>query len=531
MSVSLTNDSLRLTGSFATRIWAVLALVLTMMLLGSALALWSLQRVSDDTQQMVGESMATERLVTALQLQIQVNVARAKGYALSSEPQVGEALLPEITQTAAAAQKLLGQLDAQLKSADERASLAQVNAANVAFSQALKALAQARDFGVTANIDKAYNGLFLPAAASLLDGANRLRDFQKKRIDTSAASVLQLSLFAREGLLLFGLCAMALGVTLSLWLVKAVTRPMQRALDTANRVAALDMSEAIDGHVRDEGGLLMLALAKMQGSLQALVAEVQSASRVVADGSADIAAGNIEFSNRTETTASYLQQTAASVEQITRAMHQAVEVATSSEVLAKAAAMQASGGGKFMSEVMETMQDISDSSRQIADITSIIDGIAFQTNILALNAAIEAARAGEHGKGFAVVASEVQSLATRSSHAAREIKALIHRSVEKVTQGTSKASEAKEAIMAVVGSVGSVSDAISRITQETRDQGGVMASINQAITQLDQMTQQNAARIEESAAAAQSLRSQAEDLQVLAQKFVLPGELAPLRLT
>ncbi len=517
------SSGFRISGSFASRILGVLSLVLAIALLGSALGVWSLYRVSKETGRMVDDAMATERIAAELHRHISVNVARSKAFALSSEPQVGDVLTPEIDQTAALVDELLRKLGGMLTTPEDQAILLLMTDTNREFLKARQELTVARDGGLTASIERVYAGRFTPAAQALLEAVTRLGDFQRARIDASVAHISDMSRSAQWGLILFGLCALLLGLVLSIRLVRSITRPIQQAVDTANRVAALDLTERIEGHDRDEAGRLLAALGRMQLSLHTLVSQVQGASRRVAEGATEIAAGNLDFSSRTEQAASSLQQTAAAVEQIAATMQHSLAAASRAEVLAQSAAREAVGGGTVMSEVMRTMNDISESSRQIVDITAVIDGIAFQTNILALNAAIEAARAGDQGRGFAVVAAEVRTLANRSAQAARQIKALISASVDKVELGTSKVGEARATMSTIVDSVGRVAQVIGEITAATREQSSGMSEINTAVNRLDQMTQQNAAAVEESAAAARSLQDQAGDLRDVAGRFRLPG--------
>ena len=515
--------------SFSRKILSVLSLALAVAMLGSALGVWSLQRVSSGTARMVDDAMATERLAVDLYRHLAVNVARSKAFALSSEPQVGDALTPEIKQTTAVVDDLLRQLGSRLTSPDDQMMLATMLAANGEFLKARQELTAARDGGVTANIERVYASRFTPTAQALLVAVSQLRDSRQARIDASVVEISGLSLSAQWGLVVFAFCALLLGGLLSVWLVRVITQPIQRAVDAANRVAALDLSDRIEGHDRDEGGRLLAALGRMQASLHTLVAEVQGASHGVAEGATQIAAGNLDFSSRTELAASFLQQTAVAVEQIAATMHQSLAAAARGETLARSAAVEAVAGSKAMTEVMQTMNDISQSSHQIADITAVIDGIAFQTNILALNAAVEAARAGEHGRGFAVVATEVRALATRSAVAAREIKSLISASVDNVELGTRNVRRARDTMNTIDDAVARVVQVIGDIGTGTREQSASMASINAALSCLDQMTQQNAAVVEESAAAAQSLQARAGDLRDVAGQFRLPGLALALR--
>ena len=516
-------------GSFSRRILGVLSVVLAVALLGSGIGYLSLFSVSAETGRMVDDVMATERLTSDLGRHIAVNISRAKALALSSEPQVGDALTPEITQTAAQIDLLLKQLDGMLTLPEDQLILARMQAANTAFLKAYQALTTARDGGLTSQIEQVVNERFLPASQTLQQSVMALGNAQRAKIDASAESISNLSARARWGLAMFGVCAMLLGGGLSVWLVRGISRPIQQAVDAANRVASLDLSVPIEGHNRDEAGRLLIALGRMQSSLQRLVAEVQSASHSVAEGATQIAAGNLDFSNRTETSASFLQQTAASLEELATTMHASLAAASRGEAMAQSAAQKAADGSAVMSEVMQTMADINHSSRQIMDITGVIDSIAFQTNILALNAAVEAARAGEQGRGFAVVASEVRTLSNRSAAAAREIKALIGASAAQVQVGTDKVGLALGTMKEIVSSVGRVTQAIGQITVGSHEQSSSMVSINAAVNQLDQMTQRNAAVVEESAAAAQSLQDQAGDLRDVAGRFRLSGLVLALR--
>jgi methyl-accepting chemotaxis protein len=519
---SVAGRTRRGAGTFSRRILGVLLLVLVVAMLGSALGVWSLQRVSQETARMVDEDIASERVAGDLLRQVFSNIARSKAFALSSEPEVGEVLLQDMQKTAAEVAVLLGRLAPLLHMPQDQAALVRIQRADADFAKALQQLAQARDFGVTATIQQVYASRYTPAAQNLLAEVTQLESTQRAKIAASVVEIGQVSRTAQWGLVLFGVGALVLGSGLSVWLVRGITGPIQRAVDTANRVAALDLTEAIAGHDRDEGGHLLAALGRMQVSLHTLVAHVQDSSHHVADGATEIASGNLDFSNRTEQAAASLQQTAAAVEQIVGNLQQSMLAAARGETLAQSAMEQATRGGGVISGLMQTMGDIHASSRKIEEITGVIDGIAFQTNILALNAAVEAARAGESGRGFAVVAEEVRALAQRSAVAAREIKALIATSVGMVQLGSDKVYQARDTMGTIVGSVGQVAEAISEIASATREQNQGMTSINSAVNHMDQITQQNAAVVEETAAAAQNLQAQASDLRDMAGQFRLP---------
>jgi len=308
-------------------------------------------------------------------------------------------------------------------------------------------------------------------------------------------------------------------VPLTLANSSSITGPILEARRVALAIAGGDLT----GHVRaqgsDEAADLLRALAQMQSALQKLVGEVRQSSSSIHVASSEVASGNTDLSHRTEQAASSLQQTSSSMTQLTSAVRQSADSASQANQLAGSASDVARRGGEVVSQVVTTMEEINTSSRKIFDIISVIDGIAFQTNILALNAAVEAARAGEQGKGFAVVAGEVRSLAQRSAEAAREIKALISSSVEKVESGSRLVQDAGSTMTDIVSSVQRVTDIISEISASAVEQSNGIDQINQAVTQLDQMTQQNAALVEESAAAAESLREQAERMSGVVGAF------------
>ena len=306
--------------------------------------------------------------------------------------------------------------------------------------------------------------------------------------------------------------AMALVVAVHLMLKSIVLNPLNRAVVLLDQVALGDLTERIGATGNNEIGRLLAAIERMQQGLLKTVSEVRTGSDIINTGAQEIAAGNMDLSTRTESQASALEQTAASMEELTSTVKQNAENARQANTLVLAASGTAVKGGEVMGHMVDTMSAINDSSRKIVDIISVIDGIAFQTNILALNAAVEAARAGEQGRGFAVVATEVRNLAQRSAAAAREIKSLIDDSVQKVDSGSKLVEQAGLTMSEVVTSVQRVTDIVSEIAAASQEQSEGIEQVNKAITQMDEVTQQNAALVEEAAAATQSLQSQATAL-------------------
>jgi methyl-accepting chemotaxis protein len=331
----------------------------------------------------------------------------------------------------------------------------------------------------------------------------------------------------RLDLMLACMCAAALALAAGIaWFVtRGITAPLRQAVALADAVAQGDLSCSASYSGRDEVGQLMQSMNAMTARLTMVIGDIRSATGSIDVAAQEINTGNSDLSQRTEETASNLQQTAASLEQLTGTVQNTAATARSATVLAAETSASASQGGNVIAQVVLTMGEIDTASHRIADIISVIDGIAFQTNILALNAAVEAARAGEQGRGFAVVASEVRNLAQRSAQAAREIKSLIGASVEKVESGSRLVQDAGTAMTRIVGGVQRLNTLIGEITHSATEQSSGIGQVNTAVGQVDQMTQQNAALVEQSAAATEQLKDQAQRLSSMVETF----RLAPAR--
>jgi methyl-accepting chemotaxis protein len=320
-----------------------------------------------------------------------------------------------------------------------------------------------------------------------------------------------------------GVLAALIGPVLAVWISRRITGPLQEAVAAAKLVAQGDLRTSLTVRSRDETGELMAALRDMKASLVHIVTDVRNSTDMIGTASAEIASGNQDLSARTEQQASSLEETASSMEELTSTVQQNAQNASQANQLARAASEVAQQGGTVVSEVVGTMSAIEASSKKIAEIIGTIDGIAFQTNILALNAAVEAARAGEQGRGFAVVATEVRTLAQRSAAAAHEIKSLIEDSASKVNVGMDQAQRAGSTMHEVVSSVQRVSDIISEIAAASSEQRVGIEQVNEAVSQMDQVTQQNAALVEQAAAAAESMKDQAATLASAVNIFRIQG--------
>lgn len=352
---------------------------------------------------------------------------------------------------------------------------------------------------------------------------SQLVDLTEQAGARSARDARAAAELARTVLMIAALTALLVSAVAAWAIARSVTRPLGRAVIAAERVALGDLSQKIDSSSADETGALLDALSRMQQNLHRLVGDVLDAARSIELASGEVASGNSDLARRTEITASNLQRIAGSMDGLTGLVVQTAESAQATTVLAASAMTAAEQGGAVVAHVVRNMQEIASESTRIAEITAIIDNIAFQTNILALNAAVEAAQAGDNGRGFAVVAEEVRHLAQRSAAAAKDIRLLIDASVQKVASGGQLVDEAGRCMSKIVSLVGQVTATIYDISKSADRQGGGIHAVGVAIGDLDRMTQQNAAMVEQSAAASEALRSQSQRLSQLVGAFKLEG--------
>ena len=404
----------------------------------------------------------------------------------------------------------------------EKALVSEIGPALAAYrNEGLNPAKEALLAGKTDDAIAIYKTKISPLAPKFFDPLGKLMDLQVALSKEDIGNSTKANDSTQTVITLVTLVALLLAAALAVLITRSVTRPIAEAVDFASTIAGGDLTARMQHESQDELGELVKALESMQASLVKVVRNVRQGSEGVATASSEIAEGNHDLSARTEQQASALEQTSASMEELGATVKQNADSARSANQLAMNASTVAIQGGEVVGQVVETMKGINESSRKISDIISVIDGIAFQTNILALNAAVEAARAGEQGRGFAVVASEVRSLAGRSAEAAKEIKSLINASVERVEQGTALVDKAGVTMTEVVSSIRRVTDIMGEISAASNEQALGVAQVGEAVTHMDQATQQNAALVEQMAAAASSLKSQADDLVHVVDAFKL----------
>ncbi|XHS78958.1 methyl-accepting chemotaxis protein [Burkholderiaceae bacterium UC74_6] len=509
--------------SIAAKLWLpVVALIVVVLLMTTASlvhtrSLQGQSRLDQEQQQTKFELALRWRGMT------EANASRAVAGILSPDAIVGDTLKVDIDATSAKISELQKQLEGIATTDAEKSAMTRIADTRKAYIDTRNEASKLRKDGDQAAATASLKNRMQPAIKTYLEAQQAFVDYEKKLSDElrdAALSERMRSLWTTAFFL--GLVVAALAA--STWrLVRSISTPLAELADLAGRIGNGDLSGKVDTDRHDEIGVVQRALAEMQQSLSSVVGQVRVSADSIQVASAEIATGNQDLSSRTEQTASNLQQTASSMNHITGTVRHSADSAATANQLASNAAQVAQRGGEVVAQVVSTMDEINASSKKISDIIGVIDGIAFQTNILALNAAVEAARAGEQGRGFAVVAGEVRSLAQRSAEAAKEIKNLIGSSVERVEAGARLVQDAGATMGEIVASVGRVSDIIGEIRASTVEQSEGIGTVNSSVGELDQMTQQNAALVEQSAAAAESLREQASRLAQLVSRFRLQG--------
>jgi methyl-accepting chemotaxis protein len=504
--------------------------VLALSILITAIGILKLNAVADAAEQMLDEPVKKERLISDWSNNIALAVIRTSAIIKSSDTSLSQFFAKSTEETNKKAANYMKDIEPLLTSPQEKQAFEKMMEVRKAYVGGRKEAIRLKDAGQLEQSMEVHDKVYMPAAEAYQASMAELVKIQRSRLDDLSGEIQKIKQESRGTVILLGVLSVTFGIVCAWWLTRGITRPVTAAVALARRVAAGDLTAHPQVTSKDEIGELQEALKHMNDHLLSLVRDIRSGSDAIATASSQIAAGNLDLSARTEDQASSLEQTASSMEELTSTVAQNSDHARQAAILATSASEVAGRGGAVVSQVVETMASINDSSKKIADIIGVIDGIAFQTNILALNAAVEAARAGEQGRGFAVVATEVRSLAHRSAAAAKEIKVLITASVSKVEDGARLVDQAGATMTDIVGSVRRVSDIIGEITTATEEQTAGIGQINQAIAQMDQVTQQNASLVEEAAAASEAMQEQAAHLAEVVSVFKLDdGAARPAR--
>ena len=495
--------------NISTRLAFSFGLIIVLLIMVAFVSISRIRNINASTEKILNDRYAKVMLSNAIQFEVNVQ-ARILGIAIIGANDADE-VSSSITKVQASVKKnveLLARLKALVNTPKGQELFQAVANGHEAYGKTrdanIKLLQEGKSetAGIFLLTQLRYpQEKFLTALAAMASFQELLMESEGKQAaaDGRMAIILSLSL---------SVAATAIAIALAMLISRSISRPIAEAVKVAQRVAAGDLSVTIDARGNDETGLLLRALKEMNDNLQGIVARVRHGTDAIAHGSREIASGNMDLSSRTEQQASSLEETASSMEELTSTVKQNGENARQANQMAQSASSVASKGGQVVAEVITTMDSINASSKKIVDIIGLIEGIAFQTNILALNAAVEAARAGEQGRGFAVVAGEVRTLAHRSAAAAKEIKGLIDQSISEVNAGTELTSRAGAIMKEVIASVTQVKHVMKEISHTATEQSLGIGQVNQAVASLDDITQRNAALVEEAAAAAGELAQQ-----------------------
>jgi methyl-accepting chemotaxis protein len=508
-----------------TRLAAAFAVVLLLTALTAFVGAWRLGASAENIGQMTSQTVAKERLVSEWYRNLNAGVRRVSAIAKSKDPSLEAYFAADAKSSSARANEIIKALEAYPNDEQEKALMARISEQRAPYQAVRDGISKAKREGKEDEVERLI-ATFPAVSGAYLDAMRNYLAYQAKVIDETGARIQAHAASGRQTVAVLGVLALVAGALLAWQLSRSITAPLGQALAQARAVADGDLTQRIEVRGRDEVAGLLQALNDMQSRLVGLVGQVRHGVDSVGTASEEIARGNVDLSQRTENAAANLQHAASSIEQFTGTVRQTADSARTANQLAVSASSVAQRGGSVVAEVVTTMDEINASSKKIAEIIGTIDGIAFQTNILALNAAVEAARAGEQGRGFAVVASEVRSLAQRSAAAAREIKVLIGASVDKVESGSRLVGEAGSTMNEIVASVQRVTDIIGEISAATGEQSTGIGQVNQSVAELDRSPQQNAALVEQSTAAAESLKEQAGRLAAVVAAFRLDPHAA-----
>jgi methyl-accepting chemotaxis protein len=517
-----------------TRLGAGFGLLLVLILAMAGLAQFTQRTVGDATDKITQKDFPKVHILYEIR---QVNTEGGseieRMFGLTDQNEI-KRIAQERAATGNRLNDLYKQLSELISSAEGKAMLADLTAARKAYVPIRLKTLELLANGNREEALKGWTGEGLPALEANRKQIQRLLDLQQKRVEEGSKEIAAANGSASLMMNSVAALALLLGAVMAFLITRSLLKQLggepEYAASVAQRIASGDLTVEVETKATDSSSLLA-AMKAMQQQLTTTVKQIKESTETITTASGEIASGNADLSQRTEEQASSLEETASSMEELTATVKQNAENAKQANQLALGASSVAVKGGAVVGQVVETMSSINESSKKIVDIISVIDGIAFQTNILALNAAVEAARAGEQGRGFAVVASEVRSLAQRSAAAAKEIKGLITDSVDKVDNGTRLVGEAGKTMDEIVSSVKRVTDIMAEIAAASQEQSSGIAQVNQAVMQMDEVTQQNAALVEEAAAAAESLQEQAQSLTQAVSVFKVAESEARVAVT
>jgi methyl-accepting chemotaxis protein len=509
----------------STRLTAAFAFLLLLALILALIGIWN-ARSSQALSREIVERQQINQLMTEWVRAVEVRANQVIGYVLVSDPDVLEHLKKGIDTATANIVQYDERARALFKSGDSLRMYGEILELRKQYLADMNMAFQALDNRQSIVATEIVRDKLPEVGSAYINSIDKLRAYHREGTNTAQALLAQHAQTSEAILIIATLLAFILGPLFAWRVMRAITHPLRDAVSIAEDISRNDLSRRITSSSGNEIGQLLQALGRMAQNLRGTVGEVRTGADSIASAASQISAGNLDLSSRTEQQASSLAQTAATMEEITATVRQNADNAQQANTLAAAAAKTAGNGGALVAELVGTMGEINSKSQQVADIIGVIDSIAFQTNILALNAAVEAARAGEQGRGFAVVAAEVRALAQRSAGAAKEIKGLIDTSVEAAAKGNEQAAHAGDTMQEIVDSINRVTDIMGEISAASREQTTGIEEINSAITQMDDVTRQNASLVEESAAAATSLQEQADTLARLVGTFNLGNQAA-----
>jgi len=507
-----------------TRLAAGFGLVLMLLVVVAAIGLQALHTVGGATRSMIDEDWVKAEAAATIDTMTRANARRTLELFVAPDDAYRNRVRGMIASNRREIDSALDTLRRLVASSEGKERLADLAAKRAAYVDSFTRVDSLVGAGRRDDAQRLVLAETLPCLDALQESVHALNVLQKRRAEDAGLAVQDKIASGRLLMLVLGAAALVLGVLFSALLARSIVLPLRRAVAVARRVADGDLTSTIDADSNDEVGELLAALAAMNANLGTMVGEVRRGTETIATASTQIASGNFDLAARTEMQASALQESASSMEELTGAVQQNADNARQANALATSTARITAEGSDAVARVAATMHEISDGARRIADITGLIDGIAFQTNILALNAAVEAARAGEQGRGFAVVASEVRNLAQRSAAAAKEIRHVIDDSTAKIAGGTALTTLAADTMGRVLASVQQVTGIMAEITAASDEQRVGIEQVNQAVGQMDSVTQQNAALVEQAAAAAQALQEQAQTLNETIRIFTLEAK-------